>query len=306
MSILSLSIDEIPSLFSLNSSGNSFVLKTIWYNGTYVYKIIRELDEEIYYMNFSIDMTSYNGNGLITYLILEIPYNPSNFSTEYDSAIIPLNLNYNSGNFSISGISQAFQVGPGTYKFLATHRDTNKEVPAQIYLNETYNYAGADVRFIYFRKVNNDVFYTGYFGNKFINEGDNIPNIGQNIFDGYFLELSGIYYIFLEVTSTPGIIKVGEESIVVTLSLPPPVFYYNAIGEKFELRILKHCLFNYRFVCYLRVQNLNGDYISGRVFSVSGEFNIISQETVTVGGINYYFFNINYNGTNQNPDFELI
>lgn len=234
-----------PNIFYENDTNTGFELFTISTGSPRHYRIVKETHTGLYNYDFSIDMTNINHGDPVT---IQIPYLNNLF------------IDSRSGNFPINSINQNLEgerISFGLYKlFYLSRDDEEREIPAKIELNENYHVGPSKIiRFIYYRVIDQIIYYTGYFGNRYL---DNEPNLDITIdtTNKYWnITISDDYntvdFYFYKITSTPNIIisnfivQQMETSIV-----------YEKDGYEYTIRLPGNGLKGIAFRVYLSVKRL--------------------------------------------------
>lgn len=278
-----LSIQSIsePSVMYLNETNDGFVLFTVANLINRHYRIVKETDMGFFNYDFLVDLSVLE---LGTPAFFEVPYVDSKFiDSRLPNTPSPLNQT---------------EVGSrppkAIYKLIYFTAEENRETPAKIELNRIYDVANSDkVKFVYYRIVGDQIYYTGYFGNLFLNN-ETFPHLTIDIstkLNTIEITESGntiIYYI-LKITSTPNIIF--SENIINIEGFSES---YNTNGLKYLLELPDNAISKLAFRCFLTVR----DEITDEIVNNIEEFDIVSDKPLTVVGItagNRYTFVLRMN-----------
>ena len=156
-----------PNLLLINPSQKSFDIITIATFETRHYRIIKETERGFFNYDFTCNL-SLLPQGSIN--VFNVPYIPIKFINASIGPPIPETLNSE---------NQGVEIDEGIYKLVYISRDEDKEIPAKIELNKIYHVQNLMIVFIYFRVIDSIVYYTGYFGNQFL-DNEIIPDLNIN------------------------------------------------------------------------------------------------------------------------------
>jgi len=256
-----------PNLFYENETKTGFELFTISTGSDRHYRIIKENRLGFFYYDFTIDMTGIVHGDPVT---IQIPFIDSLF---VDSRMLNFPINIINPNIEGERIKE------GIYKLIYLSRiDEEKEIPAKIDLNMNY-YVGTSkiIRFIYYRLIDNVIYYTGYFGNRYF---DNEPNPGITIDTSQRYKIvtvsdnfNTIDFYFYKINSTPNIIisnfifQQMESNVV-----------YEKNGYEYTLRVPGDGLMGIAFKTFLSVKRLSDNTYIKNLHN----FGFVSEKDITV------------------------
>lgn len=290
-----LSIQSVsePSVMYLNETNNGFILFTISNLINRHYKIVKETSDGFFNYDFLIDLSMFEPGEPCFF---EIPYVDNKFiDSRLPNTAVPLNQT-EIGSMPPKAI----------YKLIYFTADENKETPAKIELNRVYDVGNSiKIKFLYYRVVGNEIYYTGYFGNLFL-DNETFPRLAIDISTRLnTIEVSEnsntiIYYI-LKITSTPNIIF--SENIINVEGFSES---YTDNGLIYSLELPDNTIVSLGFKCYLTVR----DKISNEIINNIENFNILSDTPLTVLGIsmgNRYTFTLKMdNPLVEELDFKIV
>jgi hypothetical protein len=289
------SYDE-PNLLIADGSERSFNIITIATQDTRHYRIVKETEFGFFNYDFTYNL-SLLPNGTIC--VINVPYIPIKFINANSGLPIPEVLNPN---------LQGSVIDSGIYKLLYISREEDKEIPAKILLNEVYRILDEAVVFIYFRVIDSIIYYTGYFGNQFL-ENQSIPDLNinaQNLFDQKIHD--GKKYYFIKLNSTPNIYISNNK----TDSTTPNVTTETSVspsGYTVYLELPGNSLLNNKFQVSAKFY-MNGNAVT--TFTSLSQFELITTNSglnlinVTRGlDVEKYIFTVSMSGEDENVDFNI-
>ena len=237
--MLSFSAYEEPNIFFENDDHNGFKLFTLTTNiQSRHYRIIKETDNGFYNFDFSLDLSNLQ-NGQ-PYLV-NIPFNDGDF-TNYSSYIKPI---------SPTDITIGSTITEGIYKLIYISKEEDEEIPAKVELNKIYSVDTRKIKIIYYRQVGEENYYTGYFGNRILND-QVYPHLAVDttkLFDRILQYEDGdqIEYYVVKIYSTPNIISSSYKKNI--------NYYYDTYTDdeyEYFLRSPGDGLFGINFMAYLK------------------------------------------------------
>jgi len=233
--MLELNSHDGPSIIYEGNDKKSFNIFTLASDGDRHYRIIKDKFDGIYNYDFKINFKNHT-NGIP--LIFDIPYLSSNFikSTRDPEEILP--------------DSNREFLEEGIYKLIHVSKFENKEIPAEITLNTIYNIGQRKIKILYFRIVNNEIIFSGYFGNKFYNE-EPLPNIEiKKDKDFDIILFDKIYYYFVKIQTTPNMVIVSGKR-----NNEPQTEIYFRDNYEYNLSLNSNGILGINFIILLRVKN---------------------------------------------------
>lgn len=240
--MLELSSYDGPSIIYEGSDKQSFNIFTLASDGERHYRIIKDRFDEIYNYDFKINFKN-RTNG--TPFIFEIPYLSSNFTK---STRDPKEILSNSNREFLE---------EGIYKLIHISKFENREIPAEITLNAIYNVGSRKIKILYFRIINNEIIFSGYFGNKFYDE-EPLPNIKINKDKDFDIVLfEGIYHYFVKIQITPNMVIVSGKR---NNEFQTEIYFKD--NYEYNLSLNSNGILGINFVMLLRIKNKQtGEFI---------------------------------------------
>lgn len=236
--MLELSSHNEPNILFEGEEKKSFKIFTIATNEERHYRITKENSLGFFQYDFLVNLGDFqNGDPFI----IEIPYFMSNFVDSRLPQGPPQIPNYgNNGDF----------IDRGIYKLLYISKTEDKEIPAKIELNKIYYVGIKRVKILYYKKIDNEIYYTGYFGNLFLNS-ETFPNLEiDTSLDYNIIEQDEIFYYVIKIISTPNI-------ITSTTDVPNSFIFDNYSDENYDysMRVPGNGINGIGFNVYLKIVN---------------------------------------------------
>lgn len=267
-----LSIQSIsePSVMYLNETNDGFILFTIANLISRHYRIVKETGNGFFNYDFLINLSVFTPGEPVFF---KVPYIDSKF---VDSRLpnTPMLLNQT-------------EIGSkppkAVYKLIYFTADENRETPAKIELNRVYDVGNSSkIKFLYYRVVGNEIYYTGYFGNLFL-DNETFPALTIDIssmLNTIDVPQNGdtITYYILKITSTPNIIF--SENVLDSTGFSES---YNANGLKYLLELPDNVVIGIAFRCYLTVR----DEVTNEIVNDIDEFDLLSDNPLIAVGITF-------------------
>lgn len=259
--MLELTSHDEPNIIYESENKKRFKIFTLATSEIRHYRIIKETDFGFFNYDFLVDLSNFEKGSPF---VFEIPFISEKFIDSRLSQPEPSVPNFNTDGEIIS---------EGIYKLVYISRSEEREIPAKIDLNRIYLVGVKKIKILYYRHVENQIYYTGYFGNLFL-DSEIIPEFSININLDYNIIIEdNIHYYLVKINSTPNLVISSYRNDIKFITEN-----YSDENYEYKLESLGDGYNYVDFVIFLTIKKIS----TSEIIKNKTDFKIISDKDVEI------------------------